>query len=187
MDDAGALTDEELITAFRMDGMPHHLDILFLRYIEKVRGMVYQMVLHDADADDVTQEIFSRVARNISKFRGGAAFSTWLYRVAMNCANTFLSKKNRNPVSPRSEIPDLQDYHGTQPDQILAGQEMDTQIQKALAKLTPKLRAAVILTIIQGVSLPEAAHIEGCAIPTMYWRVHEARRNLKMWLQEDLS
>lgn len=83
------ISDEALIAAFRMDGMPYHLDMLFSRHIGKVRTMLYQMVLHDADADDLTQDVFRLVVRNIEKFSGRAAFSTWLYRVAMNRAKSF--------------------------------------------------------------------------------------------------
>lgn len=187
MDIGEQVSDEDLMAAFRDDGMPHHLDTLFGRHIEKVRAMLYQMVLNDADADDLTQETFLRAARHIGQFRGRAAFSTWLYRIAMNGANSFLSKRQRNPVVAGMELPDAPDRTGNQPDQLLAGQELDARIRSALETLRPKMRAAVVLTIIQGVSLPEAARIEGCALPTMYWRVHEARRQLKGLLKEDLS
>jgi len=188
MDTQEHVSDEALIAAFREDGMPQHLDMLFLRYMEKVRAMAYQMVLHDADADDLTQEVFLRAARYIDRFRGRAAFSTWLYRIAMNSANSFLSRKKCNPVDCSNELPDVEDHrNGSRPDQVLAGGELDARIQNALACLSAKLRAAVVLTIIQGISLPEAARVEGCALPTMYWRVHEARRILKALLKEDLQ
>jgi RNA polymerase sigma-70 factor, ECF subfamily len=146
------ISDEALIAAFREDGMPHHLDILFLRHLEKVRAMLYQMVLNDADADDLTQEAFLRTARNIGQFSGRAAFPTWLYRIAMNCANSFLTKRQRSPIVSGMELPDATNRNGAQPDQILAGQELDARIQDALGKLRPKMRAAVVLTIIQGLS-----------------------------------
>lgn len=187
MDETEHISDEALIAAFRTDGMPHHLDTLFLRHIEKVRAMLYQMVLHDADADDLTQEAFLRAARNIGQFSGRAAFPTWLYRIAMNCANSFLAKRQRHPFVAGMELPDAPDRAGYQPDQMLAGKELDERIKYALETLRPKLRAAVVLTIIQGTPLPEAARIEGCALPTLYWRVHAARQQLKTMLQEDLS
>ncbi len=186
MDARDGVSDEDLLEAFRADGLPHHLDTLFLRHMERVRAMLYQMVLHDADADDLTQEVFLRAVRNIGQFRGRCAFPTWLYRIAMNCANSFLSRKRRNPVCDRAELPDAPDRPGFQPDEVLAGQELDARIQAALETLRPKLRAAVVLTIIQGLSLPEAARIEGCALPTMYWRVHAARQQLKPLLRMDL-
>lgn len=44
--------------------------------------------------------------------------------------------------------------------------------------LSPKLRAAIVLTTLHNLSIPEAAKVEGCSVPTLYWRVHEARRQL---------
>lgn len=68
----------------------------------------------------------------------------------------------------------------------MATRELDERITKAISMLRPKMRAAVILIIMQGVPLSEAARIEGCAIPTMYWRVHEARQQLRKLLEEEL-
>ncbi len=187
MEKTGNMSDEELIAAFQSGGVPEHLDILFLRHIEKVRAVLYQMVLHHADADDLTQQVFVRVARNIGQFHGRSTFSTWLYRITMNCAKSFLLKRQRIPTDKAVELLDTQAPAGSQPDQALAYQELDTHIREAIGNLSAKLRAAIILTIIQDVPLAEAARIENCTIPTMYWRVHEARKQLKSWLQEDLS
>ena len=51
--------------------------------------------------------------------------------------------------------------------------------EAALAELPPKLRAAMVLVTIERLDVAEAAKIEGCARPTMYWRLHEARKRLK--------
>jgi RNA polymerase sigma-70 factor (ECF subfamily) len=65
-----------------------------------VRSMLYQMVLNDADADDLTQEVFLRVVRGLGQFDGRARFPTWLYRIVMNTARTFLGKKGKSPAHP---------------------------------------------------------------------------------------
>jgi RNA polymerase sigma-70 factor (ECF subfamily) len=179
-------SDEDLLAAFREDGMPRHLDLLFQRHLAKVRAMLYQMVLNDADADDLTQDVFIRVARYAHKFNSRAAFSTWLHRITMNCAKSFIARKMRNPVDVSPELPEPTAGLETRPDHALSTSELDERISEAIDGLRPKLRAAVVLTIMQGISIPEAARIEGCALPTMYWRVHEARRQLKVCLKEDL-
>jgi len=92
-------SDEALIAAYRDGGRPDHLDALILRYIPTVRNMLYQIVLNDADADDLTQEVFVRVANGIGRFNGTARFSTWLYRITMNQAHDFLRRRKRNPIT----------------------------------------------------------------------------------------
>ena len=65
--------------------------------------------------------------------------------------------------------------------------ELATEVQSALAKLSPQLRAAIVLVCLQGEPANVAADIEGCSTDTMYWRVHEGRRQLKQSLAEHLS
>ena len=141
--------------------------------------MMYQMALNHADADDLTQEVFIRAWRGLAGFRGGASFSTWLHRIAMNCAMSFLGRRARRAATPLEEAPEPPAPCGDRPDLRVSATEVDERIRAALDKLTPKLRAAIVLTVLQDCALPEAARIEGCALATMYWRVHEARRQLK--------
>ncbi len=101
MDGDWSVSDEDLLDAYRNGGQTQHLEALFTRYISTVRTMLYQVVLNDADADDLTQEVFVRVARGIGRFNGNARFSTWLYRITMNQAHSFLASRKRNPVSFR--------------------------------------------------------------------------------------
>ena len=89
-------------------------------------------------------------------------------------------------MTPLEEIPEPAAAGAERPDRRLAGAELDDHVRAALEKLSPKLRAAIVLTVMQDVPLREAAHIARCAVPTMYWRVHEARRRLKEWLVDVL-
>ena len=179
MDGEWSASDEDLLDAYRDGGQTQHLEALFTRYISTVRTMLYQVVLNDADADDLTQEVFVRVAQGIGRFNGNARFSTWLYRITMNQAHSFLASRKRNPVSVSDAPPDATTRDGTGPDAVAAAVELDGRIEAALAALPLPLRTAVTLTLIQGLSVAEAARIENCALPTLYWRVHEARKRLK--------
>jgi DNA-directed RNA polymerase specialized sigma24 family protein len=59
---------------------------------------------------------------------------------------------------------------------------LDLAIEAAIRDLPPKLRAAIVLTAIEQFTVQKAARVEGCAIGTMYWRIHEARKLLKQRL-----
>lgn len=73
------------------------------------------------------------------------------------------------------------------PDSEATGSELVSQVESAIAALSPKLRAAIVLTALQGLSAREASAIENCGEATMHWRVHEARKQLKHRLREYLS
>lgn len=172
------VSDETLVERFQESGEIRHLDELVHRHIVKVRAMVYSIVLNHGDADEITQEVFIRMANGIRGFRQKARFSTWLYRIAVNHTRRFLAGKARRPLDPRADPPDAPD-RAPGPDRALMAEETDTEVQRALADLSPSLRAAIILTALQGFDVGDAARIEGCLTATMYWRVHEARKQLK--------
>ena len=99
-------SDEQLIDSYVKSGERHALEELVGRYLDKVRGMVFSMVLDPSLADDLTQEVFLRALRGLAGFDGRAKFSTWLYRVAMNTTHSFLAKRNRSRLTFHSELPD---------------------------------------------------------------------------------
>jgi RNA polymerase sigma-70 factor (ECF subfamily) len=170
--------DEQLVDLFVNSGEMRHFNELVCRHISKVRSMIYPIVLNNADADDLTQEVFVRVARSISGFRKRAGFSTWLHRIAMNTTYSFLRKKSRNPVDNNIEAAEQAD-NSSDPSGAMMTKETDSQISRALACLSASLRSAITLTAIHGMNVKEAAAAEGCLAATMYWRVHEARKRLR--------
>jgi len=182
------MDDEELILRFCDDQDMSALETLVRRYMEKVRAMVYAMVLNDMDADDVTQEVFIRAARGLPSFGRRSSFSTWLYRIAMNTSYTFLARRSREaarllPVEPNDRPGPM----AWQPDQQAMGSDTDREITRALQRLSPGLRAAITLTALQGLTPPQAARVEGCSTATMYWRIHQARKEMKLTLKNRLS
>jgi RNA polymerase sigma-70 factor, ECF subfamily len=182
-----AVDDLQLIALYRESGCRQSLDELMRRNLGPVRNIIYPMVLDEEAADDLTQEVFLKAFRGLAAFDGKAAFSTWLYRIAMNTTYTFLARRKRSPVHFRSDPPDSVDARLDPPEQAAMQSELDGQIARAMESLSPKLRAAIVLTTLQGVNPAEAAKIEGCSTATMYWRIHEARkqldRQLRKWMQ----
>lgn len=176
------ISDEELVWAFKDSGEMRHIDELVHRHIGKVRGMIYSMVLNHADADEITQDVFMRMANSISRFKQKARFSTWLYTITMNTARTFLRRRSSRPLEHRAELPD-QPSSLPAPDRSLIAAEADGEVAQALSNLSPSLRSAITLIAIQGLNVTEAARIDNCLVPTMYWRVHEARRLIKKQLE----
>lgn len=185
--DTAEPTDLELIAAYRQDGQSGHVGELFQRHLGRMRGMLYQLTLNHADADDLTQEVFLRAQRGLAGFGGRAEFSTWLHRIALNCVRSHWARQTRRPVADIEEVPEPAAPSGERPDRRVAAAEMDGRIRAALEQLSPKLRAAIVLTVLQERPMTEAARIAGCALATLYWRVHEARRQLKRFLGEDRS
>jgi RNA polymerase sigma-70 factor (ECF subfamily) len=180
-------SDEQLVACYKDSGRREALDELTRRHLGRVRAMIYPMVLDGTLADDLTQEVFLRAFRGLASFNGRSRFSTWLYRVAMNTTNSFLIRRRRAPVGFRAELPDVSRSSAQRPEACVMDVELQTDIQAALGELPPKLRAAIVLIAMDGMDAGEAARIEGCSRPTMYWRLHEARKRLKQRLKGHLT
>ena len=142
------------------------------------------VVLNECDADELTQDVFMQVYHHLSEFRGEAKFSTWLYRIAMNTAKSFLRKKSWGYVQPIDDIPELAGSIGDQPDVTLLQTETEKTVTEALNSLPVKLRTAIILTAIEGMGYDEAAKVEDCPKAILYWRIYKARQLLKKKLKE---
>lgn len=179
-------SDEELVVQYRDSRAESVLEELITRHVPKVRAMIFPMVLDHAVADDLTQETLLRAVRSIDSFEGRSQFGTWLGRIAMNTAHSFLARRTRSPLVFQAELADRHSCDST-PDQVATDGELLTQVESAIARLSPKLRAAIVLTALQGLSPREAAAIENCRESTMHWRVHQARKQLKHQLRDYLS
>jgi RNA polymerase sigma-70 factor (ECF subfamily) len=179
------MTDEQLVAAFNRTEDQCHFEALVERHVSKTRSMVYGMVLNDHDADDLTQVIFLKAARYLHRFNGKAKFSTWLHRISMNAVYDFLKRRKRNLVESWEHVPDC-GCPQPEPGRMVAGHESVDRIRELLGRLPEKLRAAITLTAIQGMTPAEAATAVQCPTATMYWRIHEARRKLRIALEEAL-
>jgi len=177
-------SDDELVAAWRRSGDRGPLETLASRHLATVRRMVHSMTLDDGLADDLVQEVFLRAFRGLGSFEARAKFTTWIYRIAMNVAHDTLARRRRSPFDGRAELP-LDATSDDQPPEAAAHlAERQGAVGRAIAELSPKLRAAAVLVLIEELDPAEAARIEGCSRATIYWRLHEARKRLARSLRE---
>ena len=155
------------------------MDTLVRRHVGRVRSMIAQMVLSEADADDLTQEVFLRAVRGLSGFRGRARFSTWLYRIAMNVARSFIRTKRTSAADTWHALAGTVDARSVPAEDNAIAGELQARISEAMAALPPALRAAIVLTAVQGLEAKEAAKVQGCSTALFYWRLHKARKVLR--------
>ncbi|HUT10595.1 MAG TPA: sigma-70 family RNA polymerase sigma factor [Thermoguttaceae bacterium] len=181
-----APSDEQLLASYRESGRASAAEELVRRHLPRVNALVYRMVLDESVADDITQEVFLRVLRSLSGFRHKARFSTWLCKVALNATYSYLKSEKGSPVRYCREPSEGHSREPSPEDAVLEA-ELDAEIRAALSELSPKLRAAIVLTSVEQLDVKEAARIEGCTTATMYWRIHQARKKLRHRLKNWFS
>jgi RNA polymerase sigma-70 factor (ECF subfamily) len=175
-------SDADIVASYKASGNPDVLGELLRRHIGSVRSLAYQMTFDDAASDDITQEVFLKVMSGLKSFRNESKFSTWLYRITMNTAHVHLKKQKQLVSNNLSSLAEVVERSATA-EQHAMNDEVLAEIDRALRDLSPKLRAAIVLTAIQQLSPIEAAAVENCSTATMYWRVHQARKLLKRRLE----
>ena len=174
-------TDEERgCVELSQQGDPQAFESLVSKYQRMIHALTFRMTGSVADAQDLAQETFIQAFQQLGQFRGEASFSSWLYRIALNkCLNWHKRERRRQGLR---EDCNLRRDEPSQADESLA-----QRVQEALMKLNPKQRAAVVLTIYDGLSHAEAARALGCAETTVSWRLFAAKRKLKRLLAEPQS
>ncbi|MGD0651538.1 MAG: RNA polymerase sigma factor [Verrucomicrobiia bacterium] len=172
--------DEELGWVRRsQSGDPEAFEELVRRYQRMIHALTFRMTGSSADAEDLAQEIFIQAFRRLGSFRGDAKFSSWLYRIGVNtCLNWRKSTQRREKLHQDWADSDHSTSSGTD--------ELTVRVQEALMQLPAKQRAAVVLTVYDGLNHAEAARILGCSETTVSWRIFVARKKLKRWLQQDI-
>ncbi|HNY91814.1 MAG: ECF RNA polymerase sigma factor SigW [bacterium ADurb.Bin431] len=161
------------------------------RYRNQIYNLILRMVRRREEAEDLTQETFIKAFNALSSFNAEYAFSTWLYKIAVNnCIDHFRKKRLKtypldNPIPARDgelqrEFPD----HEAGPDAGLMEKERHLTIQEAIDSLPGKYREAILLRHAQDRSYEEIARLLGIPIGTVKVRIFRAREMLKKKLRD---
>lgn len=156
--------------------------------------MVYTLALHllgDAqEAMDLSQEVFLRVFRTLSQFRGQSTLRTWIYRIVVNQASNRQRWWRRRHRAQQVGLEEHVAHHGeltelrlfAAPERVLEQRETVDRVQAALAELPFDQRAAIVLREIDGLSYDEIAEALGVAVGTVKSRLARARGSLRVVL-----
>ena len=165
-------------------------DVACAELVSTHQRMVYGLAFHllgDRDeALDLSQEVFLRVFRTLSSFRGQSALRTWIYRIVINQARNRQRWWRRRHRSEQVSLDEHLQQHGelesegeALPDRLLASKETAAFIWKALDRLPFDQRTALILREIDGLRYEEIAFSLGVAVGTVKSRLTRARQALR--------
>lgn len=171
------LTDAQLTLLARRDDAA--FERLVRRHAPRVHALAANMV-GPGHADDVVQEVFLSVHKNLRNFRGDALFSTWLHRIALNACYKVLSARETKTTVPLDDILEPTAPH----DPVRAGETADLRekLSRALAKLPREQREAVVLRELSGLEYAEIAEVLGVELGTVKSRINRGRTALKALL-----
>jgi RNA polymerase sigma-70 factor (ECF subfamily) len=169
--------DREAVEACQR-GDAEAFGLLVARHQRDVYRLCYRYVGNQYDADDMAQEVFLKAFRSIGRLRGESAFSTWLYRIAVNTCLNFRSSGRR----PHDEVSDRLPDPSPGVRERLEEEARDSRIRQAVERLPDKQRATLVLKVYQELSHEEVAAVLGVSVGTAKANLFHALRNLKRQL-----
>jgi RNA polymerase sigma-70 factor (ECF subfamily) len=170
------LTDRELINR-ALTGDHLSFGVLAERHYMTVYRYAFRWCSSREDAEDITQEVFIKLAGKMHLFDNRSRFTTWLYRLTANCARDYARKNSRWKQNILPDPPE----NGlvASPNPGPENNVITRNILNAVGKLPDKLKEVVLLVYAEGMSHREAADVIGCAETTVSWRIFQAKRQLR--------
>ncbi|MEP0987252.1 RNA polymerase sigma factor [Ekhidna sp.] len=159
-------------------------NLLVHEYQERIYWHVRKMVIDHDDADDLVQEIFVKVWKNLSKFRADSKLYTWVYRIATNECLNFLKKKKRRFFMP------IHDLEGELAEKLTSsleptGDEVQMKLNKALLKLPDKQRMVFNMKYYDEMKFSDIAEITGTSIGALKASYHHAVKKIEDFINSN--
>lgn len=168
-------------TAVPREGRLDRFQVLVDEYSHKLFRLAYRMTGNEADAEDVVQEAFLKIHRNLHRLRQDENPSPWVHRIAANCAIDVMRRRKRTHA--REQVP-LEDHGelaaaGPGPERSSYGGEVQRAIHCELLSLTFKERTAFVLRHYEGLSIREIGRVLGSGENTTKNHIFRAVRKLR--------
>jgi RNA polymerase sigma-70 factor, ECF subfamily len=187
--------DDFALIASAKKGNTRAYDQLVLRHRNRIFAMIRNMTHNEADAWDLSQDVFIKAWNALASFESKAKFSTWLFRIAHNVVYDWNRRRKKEQAGELNDellqnesidpcaiaIPRID----ASPDIQMERSELQAKIEAALEKVTPDQRQIVLLKDVQGLSYKEIADVIGCEIGTVMSRLFYARQKLQTFLKDE--
>jgi RNA polymerase sigma-70 factor (ECF subfamily) len=160
-------------------------ELIFREYAPRIYNLARRMLGSDSDAEDVTQDVLVQVVRNLDKFRGESALSTWLHRITVNAALSYRQKLARGEEHRSHEPVEafVEEEHpgpavrrwSVGPEEQALNRELHGLIEAAIARLPVAYRDIFVLADVEGLPNAEIADLLDLSVSAVKNRLHRAR------------
>jgi len=179
------LEDQELLEKFNNPETRHYaFNLLVRKYQERVYWHVRKMIIDHDDADDLVQEVFLKVWKNLKNFRGDSSLFTWIYRIATNDCLQLLNKKRKRFFIPLHDLNAELAEKLTSSDYI-DGDEIQLKLQRALLTLPDKQRLVFNMKYFDELSYEEISAVTNTSIGALKASFHHAVKKIENFLKGD--
>jgi len=179
------IDDQELVENLTNESTKQKaFNTLVTIYKERLYWHIRHIVKSHDDADDVLQNTFIKVFKNISKFKGDSKLYSWLYRIATNESITHLNKKAKRLQITNQEVQDLA-LNNLEADVYFEGDEIQLKLQKAIAILPEKQQLVFNMKYFQELKYSEISEILGTSEGALKASYHLAAKKVEAYLKSN--
>lgn len=178
-------TEAELVARCKRE-LPHQhsgFELLVARYKNMTYTLCYRLVGNGSDAEDLTQEVFTKVFLNLKGFEERSAFSSWIYRIAYNHCLNFLAKRKR--VAAGMSVYASEPLHSQHT--INPTEKLTERLQATLNQLSETQRSLVVMKYVIELDLKEISEIVGVSVGAVKMRLLRAREEFRRLYQQEIQ
>jgi RNA polymerase sigma-70 factor (ECF subfamily) len=149
------------------------------KYSRQVHSLIFKLIRNREDTEELTQDVFMKVFRNLASFKGDSSFSTWIYKIAYNTAISETRKRKLEFLA--IEEAQIENVSEEQMARAMGGCDESEQVKRletALTLLPPDERAIILLFYMEEKSVEEVARITGMTQSNVKTRLHRIRKKL---------
>ncbi len=182
---AQTISDKEILAKFNNPATKEAgFRLLMQKYQEKLYWHVRRMVVNHEDANDVCQNMFVKIWKNLAKFRADSKLYTWLYRIATNESLTFINKRKKRDSAPlATEEYDLAAQLKADP--YFDGDDIQVQLQSAIERLPPKQRQVFLMRYYDGLKYDDMSKVLDTSVGALKASYHHAVKKIEKYLTAD--
>ncbi len=179
------ISEETLVQQLKQkETQSQSFEVLINTYKERLYWHIRRMVLNHDDADDVLQNTFIKVFKNIAGFKGDSKLYSWMYRIATNEALTFLKAKSRKLGLSDVELQERM-IGNLEADVYFEGDEIQLKLQKAIAALPEKQKLVFNMKYFQELKYEEISEILETSVGALKASYHLAVKKIETSLKGD--
>jgi len=178
------INDSEIMEMFRVESSRNHaFHILVTKYQKRVYWQVRRIIIDHDDANDVVQNVFLKVWKNLGSFKEASSLYTWLYRIATNESLTFLKQKRANMYVPfdsvsRSLSRKLED------DAYFSGDAIQKKLQQAILTLPEKQRIVFNMKYYDDIKYEQMSQVLDTSVCALKASYHHAVKKIEAFLKK---
>ncbi len=177
-----SIAEETLVQQLKQShSRPKAFEVLVNTYKERLYWHIRRMVLNHDDTDDVLQNAFIKVFRNIDGFKGDSKLYSWMYRIATNEALTFLKSKSRKLGLENEELQSRM-VNNLEADVYFEGDEIQLKLQKAIASLPDKQRLVFNMRYFEEIKYEDISEILDTSVGALKASYHLAAKKIESYL-----